>query len=344
MFNSWKSQAIVIATLLLVLGGIIGYAIYENNEKVVAQTVENDTKTEVANTPVTKGVKVEDKVKKKEPFIVALLGTDERGDESSRTDTIMLVRYDMETKEANMISIPRDTKAYIEGHGIDKINAAHAYGEIPLAIQTIEDLMDIEIDYYAKVNFEGFKEALSIIAPLEVDVKKRISYGGITINKGVQDLDVEELLTYVRFRKDADGDFGRIERQQEVVKLVIQEMLKPKNIIKLPSILSVASEHIDTDFNWSELISLAKEATDFNSITFTSETLKTISEKENGIWYENADTNDLYLKSNILNGLNSKDPSEIEDLKNYENEGTNVTESFSSKEYSSFNTYIDEKE
>lgn len=343
MFNSWKSQVLVIVTLLLILGGIIGYAIYENNEMVSAKTVEEDIQTPTKITPVTEGVKVEKKVKNKEPFVVALLGTDERENEASRTDTIMLVRYDMETKEANMVSIPRDTKAYIEGHGIDKINAAHAYGEIPLALQTIEDLMDIKIDYYAKVNFEGFKEALNIIAPLEVDVKKKISYGGITIEKGLQELDVEELLTYVRFRKDADGDFGRIERQQEVVKLVINEMLKPKNLIKLPSIISVASEHIDTNFNWSELISLAKEATDFNSITFTSETLKTISEKENGIWYEHADTNDIYLKSNTLNGLKSKDPSQTEDLEGFVNEGSNVTENFSSNDFSSFNVSTDKK-
>lgn len=335
MFNSTKSQITAIIVLVLTLAGILTFGFVQAG----SIEEENPINSNTATKSIESVIQNEEKVKNKEPFIVALFGTDERGNEASRTDTIMLVRYDMENKKANIVSIPRDTKANIEGHGIDKINAAHAYGEIPLAVETIENLMDIEIDYYAKVNFEGFKDAIEIIAPLEVDVKKTLSYEGVTVKKGLQKLNAEELLTYVRFRKDTDGDFGRINRQQEVIKLIAKEMMSPKNILKLPSMLGVFREHVDTNLDWNELITLAKQAKNFSEIQITSDTLKTHSEKTNGIWYENADKEDLRLKSNLLNGIEEEiiEKEELLESKNEEYLEENTSDDYSNGEYSSLN-------
>jgi LCP family protein required for cell wall assembly len=291
-----KTQGVVLSFLTMVLGVLVFFYFAPTTS-----VVESPQAVASANQVETKIV--EEKIQKKEPFIVAILGTDERKDEPSRTDTIMLVRYDMENQKATIVSIPRDSYVDIPGKHKDKINAAHAYGEIPLTIETIENLMGINIDYYAKANFEGFKEAVKVIGGIEVNAKKTIDYEGIRIEEGNQVLEGDELLMYVRFRKDSDGDFGRIERQQEVVKSLAGELLKPSNLIKLPKLMSIFSEHVETDLNLKETVSLALESKKFKSIEVDSHTLETTSDKLNGIWYEIINEEDLIQKSNLLNGI-----------------------------------------
>lgn len=313
MFNSRKLQMTILVglSLIAILLSINVYVeVIEAREGSQITTIAApDTAVATQNVgqviEVSKEIFVQqntNKVMDKEPFIVAIFGTDAENNNISRTDTIMLVRYDMENKTAQMVSIPRDTYVDIPGHHKDKINAAHSYGEVPLAIETIENFLDIHIDYYAKANFEGFKKGMKVVGPIEIDVKKKISYGGVTINKGLQKLEGEELLTYVRFRKDSDGDFGRINRQQEVIKKSAEKLMSPATIFKLPKLLNVLSENVETDLNLKEMASLALEAKNYNDIEISNVTLKTTSFKENGIWFEKANQEHVEELSDILNG------------------------------------------
>lgn len=291
-----KAQGLILSFLTMVLGVLLAFYFLPAE---TWQTQTNPAKV-VSSAPFEEKPPVE-KIKNKEPFIIALLGTDQRGEEAARTDTIMLVRYDMENKQATILSIPRDTLVTLTGYHQDKINAAHVYGGVPLTLSTIEDTLDIDIDYYAKVNFEGFKEAMAVFGGLEVDVQKEMKYENVHLKPGTQVLKGDDLLMYVRFRKDEDGDFGRIKRQQEVIKKVAGQMILPSNLIKLPQYMSIFAEHVETDLNLKEMASLAMATKEFSSIKVDSHTLKTTSQKVEGIWYELIDDSDLESKSKLLN-------------------------------------------
>lgn len=290
-----KTQGFILSFLTMVLGVLISlyflpadpWLSHSSKQVVSAASFKEELPTE--------------KIKNKEPFIIALLGTDQRGEEVSRTDTIMLVRYDMENKQATILSIPRDSRVTLTGYHNDKINAAHAYGGVPLTLSTIEDTLNIHIDYYAKVNFEGFKKSMEVLGGVEVDVKKEMKYENVHLMPGKQVLEGDDLLMYVRFRKDSDGDFGRIGRQQEIIKKVAGEMILPSNLVKLPKFISIFDKYVETDVNLKEMISLAMATKEFTSIKVDSHTLKTTSEKIDGVWYELIDKTDLKSKSKLLN-------------------------------------------
>lgn len=300
-----RTQGIILSALTMILG-VVSFLYFAPAEWFGK---EPQIATVVASSGVEGNQQVQlpvQKIENKEPFVIALLGTDQRKDETARTDTIMIIRYDMENQKASIVSIPRDSLVDLPGYHKDKVNAAHAYGGVPLTLETLEEALDIDIDYYAKVNFEGFKQAIKVLGGVEVNAKKDIDYEGIHIDAGEQVLEGDELLMYVRFRKDKDGDFGRIERQQEVMKSLVGDLLKPSNLIKLPKFMSIFKEHVDTDVDIQEIITLAMETKNFDKIVVDSHTLKTVSDKVDGIWYEIIDEEDLQAKSNLLNGL---DPS-----------------------------------
>lgn len=308
---SVKQKSIILALLTVILVGLV-FTHFQLN--VSNREIPPNATASTGSVPAPE----EPKIQNKEPFIVAILGTDQRTDEPARTDTIMLVRYDMENKKATIVSLPRDSYVKIPGKHKDKINAAHAYGGVDLTIETVEELLDINVDYYAKANFEGFKEAIETLGGVKVNAKKPIRYENIYIPAGEQTLKGDDLLMYVRFRKDADGDFGRINRQQEVILSIAKDLIKPSNLIKVPKLLSIASEHVDTNLNLRELGLLALDAKDFNNIAIEQHTLKTHSKKMNGVWYELVDEEDVENKSMLLQGLSPSSTSEFGDTETNE--------------------------
>jgi LCP family protein required for cell wall assembly len=211
---------------------------------------------------------------------VLLLGSDSRGEEHARTDSIIIAHYDQDTHQSKLISIMRDTYVNILGHGKQKINAAYAYGGPELLRQTIKENFDINVNYYAVVDFEGFSKIADIIAPdgIEVDVPHEMTYGiGTTINPGKQVLHGDKLLGYVRFRHDKLSDFGRVQRQQEVIKKLKDQALSVSTIIKLPKILGVINPYVETNLDTPTLISLGKDL-----LTNQSNDLKTMRIPVNG--------------------------------------------------------------
>ena len=192
---------------------------------------------------------------------VLIVGTD-RGaaDEVGRADSLMVANVDLENKVINIISLPRDSRVEIPGHDKDKINHSFAYGGIDLTIETVENLLEIPIDYYAITNFEGFENIVNILGGVDMYVEKDMSahtyYGDIDLKEGQQHLDPMEALGYVRYRYDAMGDVARASRQQKFMKAVFEEAMKPTNLPKLPSLINEIDDVVETDFSKAQLLYL----------------------------------------------------------------------------------------
>lgn len=195
---------------------------------------------------------------------VLILGVDSKS-ESGRTDTIMVAQYDPETGSAKLASIMRDSYVSIPGHKDNKINQAYNYGGAELVRETIKENFGIDVQYYAIVNFDGFAQVADILSPdgVEIDVEKRMKYtdraGGLYIDfqPGIQTLHGDELLEYARFRHDAESDFGRVRRQQQVIAAIKDELISINGISKLPKMMGAVQPYIDTNLRSKTILGLA---------------------------------------------------------------------------------------
>ena len=199
----------------------------------------------------------------KDKATVMIMGVDERADDVGRSDTLMIATLDPDKNQAALLSVPRDTRVKIKGHGFDKINAAYAYGGRKLTQETIESLLNTHIDHYIKINVHGFTKIIDALGGIDIDVEKRMYYedpwdddGGLYIDlqPGMQHMDGKTAITYVRYR-DEEGDIGRIKRQQNFMKAVMDKLVSPTIIPKLPAIVSAVSDSVETDMSVSEILS-----------------------------------------------------------------------------------------
>ena len=193
---------------------------------------------------------------------ILLMGSDSRGEEGARSDTIMIAQYHPEKHSYKLISIMRDTYVDIPNYGKNRINTAFALGGPELLRKTIKENFDVDVQYYAIIDFEGFVHLIDEAFPtgVEIEVEKAMSeYIGVTLEPGVQHLDGEHLLGYVRFRHDAMGDFNRVERQQKVVKEVVSQFASFQTLPKLPKLVGVMKPFVNTNMNTSDIIYIGKD-------------------------------------------------------------------------------------
>ena len=193
---------------------------------------------------------------------VLLLGSDSRGEKQARTDTIMVAHYDPDTHKVKLISLMRDMYVSVPEHGQQKLNAAYTYGGPELLRETIKENFGLDIHYYTIVDFKGFEKAVDLLVPngIEVDVPYEMSSGiGMKLEKGKQQLHGKELLGYVRFRHDRLSDFGRVQRQQEVISKLQEEAISLYSVVKLPELLDLLNTYIDTNIDTSILLTIGKD-------------------------------------------------------------------------------------
>ena len=206
---------------------------------------------------------------------ILLLGVDSNGEgtdkwEGTRTDTIIVMNIDPKTHSVNAISIPRDSKVYIEGHGLNKINSAHAFGGIRLCKKTIEDTLGIRIDKYIMVHDDAVKDIVDALGGVPIYVEKRMNYDDyagklhIDLDKGLNILNGTQAVGYLRFRHDGLGDIGRTQRQQWFLKGLLEKIKSPQALTKLPDILNVTREDVKTDMSVYELSQLANISRTFD--------------------------------------------------------------------------------
>ena len=216
-----------------------------------------------------RGQLAEDYVVSKNRINILVLGTDSRGEKGGRTDSIMLFSLDLKKNKINMLSIPRDSRVQIaDEKNKDKINHAFARGGVERTKKTVENLLKVPVDYYAVTDFQGFESIIDVLGGIEIDVDKRMyyhtDYGTINLRPGLQTLNGEDALGYVRYRHDALGDITRAGRQQIFMKAVMQKMLQPQNVAKLPTLLPAVTNAMETDISTSRLLLLAKNFAGMN--------------------------------------------------------------------------------
>lgn len=188
-----------------------------------------------------------------------------------RSDTMMVFSIDQRKKDVKVLSIPRDTRVKIPGVGIEKINAAMAYGGADLAVRTVKDFLGIPIHDYVVVNYKGFREIVDALGGVEINIERPMKYndnaGNLHINlkPGLQILDGEKAEEFVRFRHYPGGDLDRVKAQQKFVEAVAKTILKPSNLLKLPKIIETVSQNVETDISPLQMVSLANFARQINS-------------------------------------------------------------------------------
>jgi polyisoprenyl-teichoic acid--peptidoglycan teichoic acid transferase len=198
------------------------------------------------------------------PVNVLVLGVDKRPLDSqkpqvvgSRSDTIMLVRIYPRSGEVGLLSIPRDLLVEVEPGVEDRVNAAYSYGGVDQAREVVEDVTGIPVDGYAIVDFDGFSETVDAMGGVEVDVQDEIppKHG---IDDGLQTLSGEQALFYARWRGTAGGDLDRIEHQQQLVAALRSKALDWDTVTKLPEIMKIMDDNVETDIGFQEALSLGR--------------------------------------------------------------------------------------
>jgi LCP family protein required for cell wall assembly len=190
---------------------------------------------------------------------LVLLGSDTRSTngKGGRSDSIILVHVDTQNDFLSMLSIPRDLRVKIPGHGYNKINAAYAYGGPALVIRTVQSVMGVDLDHYAETDFNGFKQITNALGGVYVDVDRTYDDGKIQLQPGYQLLDGQNALRFCRTRHDKNIDFGRMQRQQRFLTAVREQAMGWNLALKLPSLISSTFDNVDTDLSANELLQLA---------------------------------------------------------------------------------------
>lgn len=214
-----------------------------------------------------------------------LAGVDSTGEETgTRTDTLMLIKADKDTKTVDMISIPRDSYVSINGN-MDKINAAHSYGGIDLTMEVVRDFLGIKIDKYMVISFEAVTKGIDALGGMDVDVRSDVA-AAMGINPGIHTMNGDEVLNYVRFRKGyQNADLGRIGTQQDFIKQFIKESTKVKNLPKLPKVYMAMKPYLKTNMSMKELSSLALNFKSVDSSSLNSVKLEGEGFNLNGVSY-----------------------------------------------------------
>ncbi|ALS00628.1 Cro/Cl family transcriptional regulator [Enterococcus silesiacus] len=233
---SWPKRIILFIVLLLVLAvGFFfkGKFYAENDNSLPKEALETFNGVKSANGANN----------------ILILGSDTRGDDAGRADTIMVLQLDGPSKKPKLISFMRDTFVDIPGYDANKINSAYALGGADLVRQTLAENFNIQCRYYAKVDFQSFEKIVDSMFPsgVKIDAEKDLNLDGVDIAKGSQKMDGHTLLQYSRFRMDEEGDFGRVRRQQQVMTAVMGQLKNPLALLRTPESLGRLVGYMSTD-------------------------------------------------------------------------------------------------
>ncbi len=230
-----------------------------------------------------------------DPVSILLLGVEDysSGGKGGRSDTLMVATFNPEDQTMKLLSIPRDTRVEIPEEGLDKINHSFSKGGKELTIETVEDFLEIPIDYYATVNFDGFKNIVDIVGGITVNVPFDFTQNSddrkaevLEFYEGPMELDGRYALAYARMRmQDPNNDIGRNERQQEVVKAVIKEVASAGTLFKVDQLTDEVGKNIETNMKVSELLGFYQKYSNFSTSNIETIKLDGVGQKIDGVSY-----------------------------------------------------------
>ena len=189
------------------------------------------------------------------------LGIDERENENKfegRTDTMIIMHIGNNGKNA-LISIPRDTRVELEGHGINKINAAYVYGGVNMVVDEIYELTDIKIDKVMLANFSAFIKLVDALGGVTITVAEPLhdDKSGSDFDPGTYNFTGEQALAFSRCRATAKGDFDRMDRQKYLLAELFRQKANFSIIPQIPDILKILNEDTKSNFKTFDYIKVA---------------------------------------------------------------------------------------
>ncbi|AKL86553.1 LytR family transcriptional regulator [Bacillus atrophaeus] len=287
-----KKKKKVLLIVLMIIGLFVlatgGYAYYLWNKaaSTVASIQEDLKKSDKRDKDID--------ISKKDPISVLIMGVDERKNDKGRADTLIYMTVNPKTKTTEMVSIPRDTYTKIVGKGtMDKINHSYAYGGTQMAADTVEELLDVPVDYFVKVNMESFKDTVDKLGGITVNSTFAFSYDGHSFGTGNINLNGEEALAYTRMRKeDPKGDFGRQQRQRQVIEGIISKGANISSITKFGDMFKVVEDNMKTNMSFDDMWTIMTDYKKARNKVIQHE-LKGSGTRINNIYYYQLDETSL---------------------------------------------------
>jgi polyisoprenyl-teichoic acid--peptidoglycan teichoic acid transferase len=240
---------------------------------------------------------------------------------ASRSDTMMAIEIDLASKNVSVVSIPRDLWVHIPRSGFGKINEAIADGGPERSEKTVvDDLGFPAFDNYMVLKMDATKNIVDAIGGLDVDVEKDIDYDDnwghfhVHLKKGLQHLNGDGVVGYIRFRHDPEGDFGRMRRQQQVIRILVHRFKDPSIIARLPSLIGIVQDNVRTDLTYDKLFYLAVGLRDLTpSMVHATQLPATIGwTDDQSVLYYDADLGRPIVERYMVAGFNGQfDPSVV---------------------------------
>lgn len=251
----------VISVLFIVASvGSIGYVTVMNWQPLSELDQEGNVASIDAD--IQNDVDIQKKVTN---FLVTGIDYAEGTGRAKLTDVIMVVSFNLETNEINVLQIPRDTYIGSE-YPTGKINAVYgnsSKGGIENVARVIYDRFRLPIDHYVTINMDGFVNIIDAIGGVEINVQESFTLEGVTINPGLQTLDGVKAEKFVRERHSRGGDIGRINGQREFMAALVKKM-KSLSIGELTSLAPTLMTNVTTDMNVKTILTFAQRAMDLD--------------------------------------------------------------------------------
>ncbi|GAM12007.1 LCP family protein [Mesobacillus selenatarsenatis] len=303
-----KKIVLMFISMLIIIGSYFGFVAYKAYDAASSSfnQLERGSKSKLRAKEITV---MED------PFSVLLMGieTYSSGGKGGRADSLIVATINPRTKSIKLLSIPRDSLVMVPNKGSnDKINHSYNYGGKESTIETVETLLNIPIDYYATVNFKGFKQIIDEIGGVDVNVPfdfwEKSDVGGkkLYFYEGPMHLNGDEALAYARMRKqDPRGDFGRNDRQKEIIEASVKEMVSVKNLLSLDDIAQHVGNNIETNLKISEALGVQKAFIGFDTSNIEKLALKGTDAYYDNVYYFELDEIELEnIKEQLQGHLN----------------------------------------
>lgn len=245
-----KIIGILFIIILILIGIIVGFAYAFVSSKLSAMNyVETNENLITVNSGIEENLD--------EYRNIALFGLDTRDNSfnNSRSDSIIIVSINKKNNNVNLTSIYRDTYVDIEGHGLDKITHAYAYGGPELALSTINRNLDLNITEFVTVNFDTVKTVVDTLGGIKLQITDAEAKQIGLSSGGTYNLNGEQALAYARIRK-IDSDYKRTERIRTVIDASFQK-LKTKSISEILDFVDIVLPHISTNISTNQIIAMA---------------------------------------------------------------------------------------
>jgi polyisoprenyl-teichoic acid--peptidoglycan teichoic acid transferase len=334
-----KKKIRIIATLGILLLLLLGGGIYYGSQVYTAayEGLDRGEKSSLREEAVDP---------QDDPISILLMGVEDYSTDGSagRADTQIVLTINPDTNKMTMTSVPRDTRVEIPSSkvgenyaGFHKINAAYSLGDLSgygaekLTVESVEDLLDIPIDKYATVNFEGFIKIVDLLGGVTVDVKEgfwerssKDYYKKIEFTEGPTHMSGEEALAFVRMRKrNVAVTYTRDERQRQFIKASIDEALSADTLFKMGKLSDILGENVSTNLSPREMLGLQKAFSSNDSNTETIEIEGTNTRLNDGLYYFIPEEESLKdVKIDLRNALNLPIPYELQESSEEDSEAT----------------------